>query len=411
MPTFGGSGRTPVIQPWVAEKIGQTRTPVAAGPPASQSTSQAMMAQRFRVAEQTPSGPGKNSETKSPDQAAPSNSEGLQLGPRKLYPRPEGTDTDLPLVIRDAIQFSETGTRLLATKPRIVGGEPAPAGAYPWIASLTLKGADTRDGFFCGGAFIAPDWVMTAAHCVQNTSADEIQVHGGSNTLASGGALYPVDRIIVNEKYDDGTQDNDVALLHLAARFTGQTSRLLTAADANRYAPVGALATTIGWGVTTEDGDVSNILRHVKVQIVSNKACNAAYDNTISDVMLCAGFAKGGKDACQGDSGRPLVVSDGRGGYFQAGIVSWGEGCAHPNKYGVYTRVSVVQPWVAGKVGGRAVEPVAGPQRPRPHADAVQIYARQARPPLQPSPPLPAWAEQIRRNMIIQPPAEGWRSR
>ena len=199
---------------------------------------------------------------------------------------------------------------------------------------------------------------MTAAHCVHSTSPGDVEVHGGSNTLSSGGALYPVDRIIVNEKYDDGTQDNDVALLHLAARFPGQTSRLLTAADANRYAPAGALATVIGWGLTSEDvAEVSNILRRVNVQIVSNKTCNAAYANTISDVMLCAGFARGGKDACQGDSGGPLVVSDGRGGYFQAGIVSWGEGCARPNKYGVYTRVSMFQAWVASKIAGRGVEP------------------------------------------------------
>ena len=76
------------------------------------------------------------------------------------------------------------------------------------------------------------------------------------------------------------------------------------------------------------------------VQIVSNKSCNglAAYSGAITDQMICAGFPEGGKDSCQGDSGGPLVVPDQAGGFVQAGIVSFGEGCGRPNKYGVYTR-------------------------------------------------------------------------
>ncbi len=122
---------------------------------------------------------------------------------------------------------------------------------------------------------------------------------------------------------------------------------------------------TIGWGLTSEDGGVSNILREVNLQIVSPAACNApaAYNGSIGNLMICAGFAHGGKDACQGDSGGPMMVMDASGNYVQAGIVSWGEGCGKPEKYGVYTRVSQIQAWVAEKTGTRAT-PTSVPSRP-----------------------------------------------
>lgn len=284
-----------------------------------------------------------------------------QLGPRSLYPRVARNTNGTPLPMLDAQQFIATGRRLLAVKPRIVGGEQAPEGAYPWTASLELKNARTVDAHFCGGAFIAPDWVLTAAHCVKPESAAGIEVLGGSRNLDRGGRLYPVDRIIVHERYDTGTQDYDAALVHLAANYDGPTIRPITPAQADLAAP-GRTATVAGWGLLAENASVADILRRVDVQIVSPQACNApsAYGNSVNgDLSLCAGFAAGGKDACQGDSGGPLIVADRSGGYVQAGIVSWGEGCARPNKYGVYTRVSAIEPWIAEHTGIRSA-PVAG---------------------------------------------------
>ena len=290
----------------------------------------------------------------------------VRLGPRSLYPATDRLSdrSDVPVAMRDAIQNILLGTRLLAVGPRIMGGDPAPIGAYPWAASLELKFRGRREAHFCGGAFIAPQWVITAAHCVKPDSAGAINVLGGTNTLEAGGALYPVDRVIVHEKYDANTQDYDVALLHLSKAFPGKTSRLLSAADAERYAKVGGYGIATGWGLTAEGTEVSNILRQVTVQIVSNQVCNglSAYSGAITDRMVCAGFSEGGKDSCQGDSGGPLIVPDGQGGYFQAGIVSWGEGCGRPNKFGVYTRVSTIADWVAGKIGAPAA-PVASSAR------------------------------------------------
>ena len=269
--------------------------------------------------------------------------------------------------MRDAIDYIISRSRLLDLEPRIMGGELAPFGAYPWVASIELKGANPRDGHFCSGAFIGAEWVLTAAHCVKPDSAGAIQVHSGAE-LDSGGTIYDVDSVIVNEKYDDGTENNDVALIHLAKRFTGQPIRLAGADDAKRLIEPGALVTVLGWGLTTEGGEVSNLLRSVTVQIVNNKICNglASYPGLITDAMVCAGFAEGGKDSCQGDGGGPLIVRDPDHGLLQVGIVSWGEGCRRPLKFGVYTRVASIKAWVDEKIGkSPQIAKVAPPAAPR----------------------------------------------
>ena len=62
--------------------------------------------------------------------------------------------------------------------------------------------------------------------------------------------------------------------------------------------------------------------------------------------MICAGYRGiGGKDACTGDSGGPLICNHGNKAVL-VGVVSWGRRCAEPNHPGVYSRVTHVLDWI-----------------------------------------------------------------
>jgi len=271
-----------------------------------------------------------------------------QIGPKRLYQATDDATNhkNTPAAMRDAIQNLTVGTRLLAIRPRIIGGEPAPAGMYPWIASIGLKGVASQDGHFCGGAFVASNWVITAAHCVNKEAANKIQVLGNTNVLSEGGTIYPVDRIVIHEKYDANTSDYDVALLHVTKRFTARPIMLLAPADADRFAASGSLAVAAGWGLTAEGASVANGLRHVTVRSFQQglqRPCLLQRRRHRPDAVRRVCRRRQG--LVPGRQWRAFDVSDSASGFYQAGIVSWGEGCGRLNKFGVYTRVSTIQPW------------------------------------------------------------------
>ncbi len=244
-------------------------------------------------------------------------------------------------------------------QPNIVGGQPADPHEYPWQA-LVYAG-----GYMCGGSLIDAEWVLTAAHCVTNgstvyaPSAFDIRL-GEHNRYTSDGTeqAKTVDQVVPHPSYDAYTSDYDVALLHLSSPAS-LNSAVATIA-LNSLADVdGQMSTVTGWGTTSYGGSTSDVLMEVQVPIVSNATCNAAY-GSITSRMLCAGYAAGGKDSCQGDSGGPLIIPDGSGGWRQAGVVSWGSGCADPGYYGVYSRVSSVKSWIDSYLAG-AVTPTPSP--------------------------------------------------
>ena len=209
--------------------------------------------------------------------------------------------------------------------PMIVGGEivdPAcPDCKYPFMVSIQSTG--WFGGHFCGGSLVREDWVITAAHCVEDENANDLAVKIGLHYISgtTGSETRGVDQIIVHPSYNGGSLDNDYALLHLTSPSSFEPIQLVTD-TAHDEEPV--MSTTMGWGATSSGGGSSSTLLEVDVPI--DDSCGNYSGGEITNNMICAGYSGGGYDSCQGDSGGPLIMTNDEGEYELIGIVSWGYG-------------------------------------------------------------------------------------
>ena len=231
-----------------------------------------------------------------------------------------------------------------------VGGQPAPIGEGEFTVALT----NGRGNQFCGGVVVADEWVMTAAHCVNNARPNRIRVAVGNRVSAA--REHQVRSIVTHSDYDPKTADSDIAMIRVRGKLDAPALRPVPPRNADKLAQPRDVATVYGFGARHENDYLgTDYLQKVTVPIVSNHIANRArwYDGEVTDNMLPAGRKQGGVDSCYGDSGGPLVVNNGRGQPRLAGIVSWGIGCARPTKPGIYTRVSNFVPWMRDVLAGR----------------------------------------------------------
>nr|XP_014333260.1 PREDICTED: chymotrypsinogen B isoform X8 [Bos mutus] len=205
---------------------------------------------------------------------------------------------------------------VLSGLSRIVNGEDAVPGSWPWQVSL-----QTSSGFhFCGGSLISEDWVVTAAHC---------GVRKG--------------HLVVAGVSDQGSEEEAGQVLRVAEVLTVAVAPVcLPSADTSF--PTGSLCTVTGWGKTRYNAfDTPDKLQQATLPILSNADCREFWGSKITDVMICAGAS--GISSCMGDSGGPLVCQK-DGAWTLAGIVSWGSSRCSPFLPGVYARVTKFIPWI-----------------------------------------------------------------
>lgn len=261
-----------------------------------------------------------------------------------------------------------------AQQARIVGGGSTTTGAYPFMTALIEKGATPASGQFCGAALVAPQWVLTAGHCLEGTPASSLEVWIGGRNLnnAAEGIRVGVTQVISHPNFGENAQGAlvyDFCLLKLARAVTEITPLPLIEAAA-QVAP-GITARAIGWGATADGGSGSTTLLQVDLPIVSLTIAGQSVTG-LGATHIAAGRPSGGIDTCQGDSGGPLLVKNASGAWLHSGTVSFGNGCARPGEYGIYGNTIAVKPWILSYIGG-AVTPVDDHSNTTVNASALSL--------------------------------------
>ncbi|KAL1767474.1 acrosin [Sigmodon hispidus] len=311
---------------------------------------------------------------------------------------------------------------------RVVGGQTAQRGAWPWMVSLQIfMPHNNRRYHACGGSLLNSHWVLTAAHCFDNKKkvydwrlvfgAQEIE-YGRNKPVKEPLQERYVQKIVIHEKYNVVTEGNDIALLKITppvgcGNFVGPGCLPHFKAGPPKI-PQTCYVT--GWGYIKEKAPrPSPILMEARVDLIDLDLCNSTqwYNGRVTSTNVCAGYPEGKIDTCQGDSGGPLMCRDNVDSPFVVvGITSWGVGCARAKRPGVYTATWDYLDWIASKIGSSAlhlIQPATPSQPTTQSPPAASFHPPSLRPPwyFQHMPPRPSRPPRPRppRPLVHRPPS------
>ncbi|KFV96989.1 Coagulation factor X, partial [Eurypyga helias] len=211
--------------------------------------------------------------------------------------------------------------------------------------------ADDYNEWFCGGTILNEYFILSAAHCVKEWSKSLHVLVGmvDKEKEEPSRSMHRVEKIITHDDFDTDTYDSDIALLKLEEPITFSEDVVPACLPEEDFATDVLMnqrfGIVSGFGNTIERTQPVKRMKVLQIPYVNRTTCKNALYKPVTKNMFCAGYDEHGKDACQGDGGGPHITQY-NGTYFVTGIISWGEGCGRPGKYGVYTNLSKFLPWV-----------------------------------------------------------------
>ncbi|XP_069704879.1 transmembrane protease serine 9-like [Periplaneta americana] len=244
---------------------------------------------------------------------------------------------------------------LLAKDFRIVGGIVAEKGEFPWIVWIRLG---HKNGDFCAGTLISPSYVLTAAHCLQDTEdVSDLNLYLGLHNIAEAKNPHKATSMKIHSEFVDDEElnlPNDIGIIQLDKPVEFSDRIRAACIPKENYNYDNGEATVAGWGVTAENGRPAKLLRKVKLPFVPRSLCNETFPG-LRQGVVCAGYKEGKRDACQGDSGGPMHRINNAGMYELVGLVSFGEGCARPEMPAVFTKIPHYLDWIKANLGSECL--------------------------------------------------------
>lgn len=258
------------------------------------------------------------------------------------------------LLVFTLLVVSGSGCGVPAVPPvlsRVVAGRDARPHSWPWQVSLQSDSSG-RWRHVCGGTLISSDWVLTAAHCINERY--NYQVELGKHSLEAveeGSTSLRAAAIISHEGYNILLSRNDIALIKLSSPVTFSDTIMAACLPEQGFTlPHGERCYVTGWGRLSTDGPSPDILQQALLPVVGHDVCSQAdwWSVLATDKMVCAG-GDGITAGCNGDSGGPLNCQNADGSWDVHGVVSFGsgQGCNVLQKPTVFTQVSSYISWMS----------------------------------------------------------------